>query len=610
MRHLAIVLLAAAVIACDKLPTGTPARPSGPVGDAAANLAALAAPSATYVDLPFETFLKELDLPKQFGARADKIADQLRASRAAALKPKSSTSAGARLAAPAAVFGESVGTEFGQKLADSLDQFTKVAATHESRPPASVSAQRDEGTVTNTTLSKSEVIRSSGSRVDLSFRWTLATVTKDASGATLVDLNEDVLMEGGVTVCPDDTGSVGSAVDMHQEFKGVVNGVTTTHGKSSSSVFTGHVDDAAALTNVRQVFQDKQSWDTSSGSGHYDVTFAATYTVHGSSTLTSGYDQSSYTGAVHDADAAGLERLGTAASWDMLLDTHAMTPVYRTAEKLWRNGRCVVGVVSDYRAETPIEIAEQQKPQHDETVDRASETKFNVNLKHRFGGSISAPITANLTSGGRTLTPNRLESSGSLTYKAPDEEDKTATVELKSTSRRGIGTLLLDFHTGGQALTLTISGTLKLTRTFLGTVEVTDTVSVGPVEFKKSFGDFWEGTGTWTAQTRSFVAVAGTTQTCTGSQSGTVTMLATFEDRGGRKVWIVNPLDGSSEGTASSSCPGEINVEADAADQFLGAFDQFVIPEDGGTMAIHGSSGNASFGKVNGDGTLKAQTRH
>src|SRR5204863_9952605 len=120
----------------------------------------------------------------------------------------------------------------------------------------------------------------------------------------------------------------------------------------------------------------------------------------------------------------------------------------------------------------------------------------------------------------------------------------------------------------GQPLTLTISGTLKLERRFIGTLtQVTDTVTIGPVEFKKTFGDMWEGTGLWQASTSSFVSAAGATQSCTDSQRGTITMLATMEDRGGQKVWVVDPLDAMTDGTATSSCPGEINIEAASAEQ-------------------------------------------
>jgi hypothetical protein len=85
-------------------------------------------------------------------------------------------------------------------------------------------------------------------------------------------------------------------------------------------------------------------------------------------------------------------------------------------------------------------------------------------------------------------------------------------------------------------------------------------------------------------------------------------MLATTEDRGGKKVWVVDPLDAMTDGTATSSCQGEIVVEASSAEQFLGSFKPFVFPQEGGTIAIHGASGNPALGSETADGTATAKT--
>jgi len=63
--------------------------------------------------------------------------------------------------------------------------------------------------------------------------------------------------------------------------------------------------------------------------------------------------------------------------------------------------------------------------------------------------SVAAIAITTALSGTKTLEPNKLESSGSLTYKAPDEDDKKATAKLQSTSKRGIGTLVLDARRDG-----------------------------------------------------------------------------------------------------------------------------------------------------------------
>jgi hypothetical protein len=110
-------------------------------------------------------------------------------------------------------------------------------------------------------------------------------------------------------------------------------------------------------------------------------------------------------------------------------------------------------VAPDYGAETPIEVADQTKAQHDERVDQASQTKFGVGTKHRFGGTLSQSVTTSLA-GETRLEPAKVEGApGQLTYTAPNAQDLKATVLLRSTSKRGIGVLVLDFHTGRAAWT-------------------------------------------------------------------------------------------------------------------------------------------------------------
>src|SRR5207249_2852844 len=247
-------------------------------------------------------------------------------------------------------------------------------------------------------------------------------------------------MVGAINVCPDQEGAVGAFVDVKDRFSGLANGSTTTLMATSGTVFTGHVSDAASLQNVHQTLQDKQSWESASGSGSYDTTMSATTAADASGDTSGGLDASSFSGSFNASDAAATVRAAKAAAWSFVLNNHSLAEAYQSAQRLWRNGRCVVVTASDYTAETPLEVGDQQKPQNDEAVDPSSETKFAVGLKHRFSGNVSAPTTASV-SGAKSVEPNRVDGgSGSLTYKAPDEQDKKATVTLKSTSKRGIGT--------------------------------------------------------------------------------------------------------------------------------------------------------------------------
>lgn len=107
----------------------------------------------------------------------------------------------------------------------------------------------------------------------------------------------------------------------------------------------------------------------------------------------------------------------------------------KLAESMWKNGGCVVIV-----APSPGR------------VEVNSTTQIPVEVKHRFdGSSVSSKITATL-SGESSVAPTSLPSTpGDLTYTAPGEQNKSAKIELTSTSKRGGAKLSLDASTGGAA---------------------------------------------------------------------------------------------------------------------------------------------------------------
>jgi hypothetical protein len=105
-------------------------------------------------------------------------------------------------------------------------------------------------------------------------------------------------------------------------------------------------------------------------------------------------------------------------------------------------------------------FANNARPTHREDVEKSSTTVFQVGLDHRFGQTVSAKIETELD-GKESLEPRTLDTApGALTYVAPDKDGLDATVTLTSTSRQGIGRLVLTFHTGAEKLKVSISGTM------------------------------------------------------------------------------------------------------------------------------------------------------
>ena len=500
---------------------------------------------------------------------------------------------------------------FAKTLAKSLDELTRQAGTKQSVPEPYSRSEEGPTASTTTRLNVSNVMSSAGSRVTLTMFWTYHMASRDkTSGAMLVEITEERTMVGAIDVCPDLSGSVLASLNVRGTAVALVGGATTTQSLTTRSDFVGTVDDQAALRVVSQVLKDETSWESASGNGRYSGSMSGAY-ASGEKGFVGRFEERSLSFTL---DASGDSGAETAAQKSLLssfvLDGFAFDDAYPAAERLWRNGRCVVVTAADYDAQTPIDVDEQEQSQHEERVDVDSETKFEAGLKHRFSGALSQPVAATLTNGAKSISPGRLDAgSGALTYKAPTEPEKDATVQLKSTSRRGIGTLVLSYRTGAEGLTLSLSGSLSGVRGGLGSVRIADTVAIGPVEFKKRSGEIWEGTGAWRSQIRSETVVVGFSQTCTGTESGTVAFTARLQTRAGTKAWVIDAI-ADAEGSGTQACGGfTVPTDGTSAAIFLAALKQIVIPAEGGRTPIHGQLDDAALGTWTASGTVIATTK-
>ncbi len=109
--------------------------------------------------------------------------------------------------------------------------------------------------------------------------------------------------------------------------------------------------------------------------------------------------------------------------------------VLKIAEHKWQNGGCVQIV-----ATSPG------------NVETSSTTQIPVKVIHKFGGAdVPSKLEATL-SGEASIDPKIIpRTAGTLTYVAPGERNKNATIKLNASSRRGRATLDLTASTGGQS---------------------------------------------------------------------------------------------------------------------------------------------------------------
>lgn len=185
----------------------------------------------------------------------------------------------------------------------------------------------------------------------------------------------------------------------------------------------------------------------------------------------------------------------------------------RIAEHTWLSGGC-----------TKIEAPSPG------SVSPASTTSIPVTVRHRFDGSeVPSKLDAAL-SGGQSVDPTSLaKTSGTLTYTAPNEAGKSATIALTATSRRGRATLDLSASTGGAAYQ--IVGGLDDWQT---DTEVCDIMK----PFTLTGG--------------------GITMQVSGGLSGTYTYTGPFNANGTGTYTISLPDGVGKPGTMTGSGPGEI----------------------------------------------------
>lgn len=132
---------------------------------------------------------------------------------------------------------------------------------------------------------------------------------------------------------------------------------------------------------------------------------------------------------VNQADADNLDPAGLKAALELGISSLI------SAQQAWQDGKCVKIV-----ATSPG------------TVAPGSTTAIPVDVVSTFDGSAAPSKLKAELSGGQSVNPSSLpKTPGTLSYTAPNESGKSATILLTATSKRGKAKLELSANTGGAA---------------------------------------------------------------------------------------------------------------------------------------------------------------
>jgi hypothetical protein len=385
-------------------------------------------------DIELDAFIEGLDLKASFGERSEEIIEQWRKTRIEAARGLERTHAQVKspgLAAPSLQYTPDPSFMeglFGGFFASWLDEFTAKGAS-EQKQQTRGGTEEGPTTSTTSTLDETMELSANGSRVTAVLHWIYHTKTVDkATGATLLEAAEDRKMTGVIDVCPSGAGLVPASLDSAIKHVAVKSsGTSTTLILTTNSTFSGQVSDQAILVGVDQETKTSITGPFGSATGTLSVAGRR------SSATTDG-----------DAGGRGLAVLELGQAGAYMYNAQGSDP-YEEAQTLWRHGRCVM--VRAYGVETPVRVAEQDIAMHKENAPAGRDEEFEVTLRHRFGGdTLSQPVEAMIATGAGELDPERIDPApGEVTYTAVQEGETR--VRLQSTSKRGIGTLVLRFET-------------------------------------------------------------------------------------------------------------------------------------------------------------------
>jgi hypothetical protein len=246
---------------------------------------------------------------------------------------------------------------------------------------------------------------------------------------------ESIEYDLSMEVCPDAEGNVPIHLSLHSSASLLGGGVQL----GGDTQLTGHVNDEGALasTDYNSTYQGSRQPIHGAGEnlGTVNTFFESQenvtiYTNPGNpSTGTQRYTrQSSETDQQFNQDALQEMRF---------LNIYLTTQALNTANEKWTTGYC-------------LEITVPELPDGTKTVQPNSETRFTANVHHKFEGTdLPLPVIATLSDGQVSVNPSgsKVPAPASFTYKAAEEINKSATVNLVTRSKRGVATLDVNFKT-------------------------------------------------------------------------------------------------------------------------------------------------------------------
>ena len=189
------------------------------------------------------------------------------------------------------------------------------------------------------------------------------------------------------------------------------------------------------------------------------------------------------TGSAAAVTGSGGERASGALFISSAMAQLFLTEVGKEAERFWRSGKCIELEPSD----------DTRKVEPKEQID------LTVEAKHKFDGQpVEAPIVATF-SGKESLAPKDepVDVPAHFTFIAGEEKDDKGTIDLKQTSKRGIGLRKIEFTVDVAKLQVKIDSRVKMSG---GATSYDTKITLPLTDLASAEGGGYEATATvtWT----------------------------------------------------------------------------------------------------------------
>lgn len=331
-------------------------------------------------------------------------------------------------------------------------------------------------------LSSTITVQSGGGRVSGDVQLSATDRISRADGTFVALYTSSASGHFEINACPDGggiaTGSYSFTTKHELNDVGGNANVQSGAGRSASGPFQLQNGDDAMLQSISATLDlaaDAHGPGSPAGPG-------PTGPFNGSAAQTVDIVMPTNGGTTQTGDPATVTGTGGAAASGSLFVSQAMAQLFlgavgREAEQYWRSGECVELVPS----------RDTGTVQPEEKID------LTVTSKAKFGegGEINAPIVATF-SGKESLDPRDQprDPPAHFAFKAGKDEGDRGTIDLKQTSRRGIGKKQVVYTVSGKPLLVSV------TSKSVANIGVTITYQGSITDLKLArAGDAYQGTG-------------------------------------------------------------------------------------------------------------------